>query len=66
MISNLTTIVETRKQLFEQEQKLRTKMSKTKNKIAVTTGEGGIGKSTVTVNLRAPQRDREFPEKRTK
>jgi len=65
MTSNLKIIVETRKKLLEQEQKLRTKMSKMKHKIAVTSGEGRIGKSTVTVNF-ARQRDREFSEKRTK
>jgi ATP-binding protein involved in chromosome partitioning len=39
------------KQRFEQEQKLRLKLSKIKHKIAVISGKGGVGKSTVTANL---------------
>jgi ATP-binding protein involved in chromosome partitioning len=35
----------------EQKQRLKTKMSKIKHKIAIISGKGGVGKTTVTVNL---------------
>ncbi len=40
-----------RKQQCEQEQKLKLKLGKIKHKIAVISGKGGVGKSTVTANL---------------
>ena len=40
-----------RKQQYEQEKKLKMKLSKIKHKIAVISGKGGVGKSTVTANL---------------
>ena len=44
-------MVERMKSLQEQEQKLRTAMDKIKHKIAIISGKGGVGKSTVTANL---------------
>jgi len=50
-MNNTHIIEERRKQMLEQEQKLRAKMNKIRQKVAVISGKGGVGKSTVTVNL---------------
>jgi ATP-binding protein involved in chromosome partitioning len=42
-----------RKQLSEQRQLLRFRMEKIKHKVAIISGKGGVGKSTITVNLAA-------------
>ncbi|MGP3667854.1 MAG: Mrp/NBP35 family ATP-binding protein [Candidatus Bathyarchaeota archaeon] len=40
-----------RKERWEEQQKLKQKMGKIKHKVAVISGKGGVGKSTVTANL---------------
>jgi len=44
---------EQRQQMIQQQQMLRVRMGKIKHKVAIISGKGGVGKSTVTVNLAA-------------
>jgi Mrp family chromosome partitioning ATPase len=46
-----TDCTDNKKSLFEQNQRLKTNMKKIRHKIAIISGKGGVGKSTVTANL---------------
>ena len=42
---------ERKKQQLEQDKRLKKNLSKIKNKLIIISGKGGVGKTTVAVNL---------------
>jgi ATP-binding protein involved in chromosome partitioning len=50
---NMAQLEAYKQQQSEEQQKLKDRMGKIKHKVAIISGKGGVGKSTVTVNLAA-------------
>jgi len=50
-VNGANSIAERRRLIREQEERLRENMTKVKHKVAIISGKGGVGKSTVTANL---------------
>ena len=51
VLGEQTLFQERKNELAKQEQKLKKNMNRIKHKIAVISGKGGVGKSTVAANL---------------
>ena len=49
--SKVDSCTDQRKEYYLEQQALKSNLGKIKHKIAVISGKGGVGKSTVTVNL---------------